>query len=72
MVLKALFVGSPLHPIYGLKRRNNQQLSQMLINYARERLAAKRKVNPELWQLIAPFNPQAVTRLESAFKAVCS
>lgn len=41
MILKALFVGTLLHPIYGLKQRNNQQLSQMLLDYARERLAAK-------------------------------
>ena len=72
MVLKALFVGSPLHPIYGLERRNNQQLSQMLIDYACERLAAKRTVNPELWQLVEPFNSQAVAELEPAFNAVCS
>ena len=67
MILKALFIGSPLHPIYGLERRNNPQLSQMLIDYARERLAAKRTVNPELWQLVAPFNSQAVADLKPAF-----
>ena len=72
MVLKALFVGSPLQPIYGLECRNNEQLSQMLIDYARERLAAKRKVNLELWQLVTPFNSQAVADLEPAFNAVCS
>ena len=70
MVLKALFIGSSLHPIYGLEHRNNEQLSQMLIDYARERLAAKRKVNPQLWQLAAPFKPQAVANLEAAFKSV--
>lgn len=68
MILKALFVGSPLNPIYGLKRRNNEQLSQMLVDYVRERLAAKRTVNPELWQLVAPFNPTAVAELETVFK----
>lgn len=72
MILKALFVGSPLQPIYGSERRNNEQLSQMLIDYARERLAAKRTVNPELWQLVTPFNSQAVADLEPAFNAVCS
>ncbi len=72
MVLKALFVESPLNSIYGLKRRNNQQLSQMLIDYASERLAAKRTVNPELWLLVAPFDSQAVATLEPAFNAVCS
>ena len=72
IVLKALFVGSPLHPIYGLERRNNQQLSQMLIDYARERLAANRTVNPELWQLVAPFNSQAVADLKPLLNGVCS
>lgn len=68
MVLKALFVGSPLHPIYGLKTRNNLQLSQMLINYARERLAANRSVSPELWELAMPFKPEIVAELKSRSK----
>lgn len=72
MILKALFIGTPLHPIYGLKSRNNQQLSQMLIDYARERLAANRTVNPELWELVAPFNSQAVAELEPEFEAICA
>ena len=65
MILKALFVGSPLHPIYGLESRNNQQLSQMLIDYASERLAAKRTVSPELWELVMPFKPEVVAELKS-------
>lgn len=68
MILKALFVGSPLDPIYGLKSRNNQQLSQMLIDYARERLAANRTVSPELWELVMPFKPEVVTELKSTSK----
>ena len=65
MILKALFVGSPLHPIYGLESRNNQQLSQMLIDYACERLAANRTVSPELWELVMPFKPEVVAELKS-------
>ncbi len=72
MVLKALFVGTPLYAIYGLERRNNQQLCQMLIDYANERLAAKRTVSPELWELIAPFNPEVATKLKHSSEAVCS
>jgi hypothetical protein len=68
MVLKALFVGSPLKLIYGLQQRNNPQLCQMSLDYARERLAAKRSVSPELWQLVASFNPQAATSLKAEFK----
>jgi hypothetical protein len=71
MVLKALFVGSPLKPIYGLNQRNNKQLCQMLIDYARERLAAKRTVNPELWQLVASFNPQVANSLKAEFEVAC-
>ncbi len=52
MVLKALFVGSPLHQIQGLSDRVNAQLRQMLTDYANERLAANRSVSPELWQLL--------------------
>ena len=70
MVLKALFVGSPLHPIYGLEGRNNQQLCQMLIDYACERLAANRTVSPELWELVMPFKPEVVAELKSTSQAI--
>lgn len=63
MVLKALFVGSPLHLIYGLEKRNNLDLSQMLIDYAHEREAANRSVSPELWELVeSGRRKDAVTR----------
>ncbi len=52
MVLKALFVGSPLRHIQGLRLRANPTLGQMLTDYANERLAANRTVSPELWQLL--------------------
>jgi hypothetical protein len=53
MVLKALFVGSPLNAIQGLDRRTNPNLSEMLMDYARERWAAKRSVAPEIWQAVS-------------------
>ncbi len=55
LVVKALFVGTPLHPIQGFDRRLNPQLSQMLTDYAHERWAAGRSVNPELWRGVALF-----------------
>ncbi|MBD2194283.1 MULTISPECIES: EboA family metabolite traffic protein [Calothrix] len=55
MVLKALFVGSPMHLIYGLDRRANPELARMLVNYAHERWAAKRPVSPELWRPVGKF-----------------
>jgi hypothetical protein len=55
MVLKALFVGVTLHPVLGLDARANPALARMLLDYARERWAAKRAVSPELWRCIGPF-----------------
>ncbi len=55
MVLKSVFNGSPLYRIVGLDRRANAALSQQLSDYAHERWAAGRMVNPELWRAAAPF-----------------
>ena len=55
MVLKALFVGSTLHPIQGLDERANPELATMLHDYAHERRAAGRPVSPELWRCTGPF-----------------
>ena len=52
MILKALFVGSPLSKIQGLEQRANLTLGKMLVDYAKERRTANRSVSPELWQLV--------------------
>ncbi|MGF1521279.1 MAG: EboA family metabolite traffic protein [Leptolyngbyaceae cyanobacterium] len=55
MVLKALFVDSHLSQIQGLDARANAKLAKMLSDYAHERWAAGRAVNPQLWRSIGPF-----------------
>lgn len=67
MVLKALFVGSPLHLIQGLDDRANPELALMAIDYAHERFRAGRSVSPELWRLVGRFaNHTIITDLEQA------
>ncbi len=60
MVLKAIFVGSTLHPIQGLDGRRNADLARTLVDYAHERWAAGRTITPELWRLVAPFMDGAI------------
>lgn len=55
MVLKAVFVGSPLHLIQGLDARANASLARMLVDFAHERWAAHRSLSPEVWRLVGPF-----------------
>ncbi|MCA9267453.1 MAG: EboA domain-containing protein [Planctomycetales bacterium] len=53
MVLKALFIGSPLWPMQGVDQRANPTLRTMLLDFAHERWAAHRPVPLELWRSVA-------------------
>ncbi|MEX0746293.1 MAG: EboA domain-containing protein, partial [Phycisphaeraceae bacterium] len=55
MVLKALFIGSPLAPIQGLDERANPELARILCDFAHERWAADRPVPFEIWRCVGPF-----------------
>lgn len=59
MVVKALFIGSTLHPIQGLQERANPSLARILCDYAHERWAAGRSITPELWRCVGPFADDA-------------
>lgn len=65
MVLKALFIGSRLHPIQGLGQRANPELARILRDYAHERWAAGRPVTPELWRCVLASG-EALDDLERA------
>lgn len=55
MILKAFFTGKKVEKITGLDARANSELAHILIDYAKERWAAKREMNPMLWRLVGRF-----------------
>lgn len=55
LVLKAFFTEKNIKNIVGLDQRANLQLALTLVDYAKERWAAGREVNPQLWRLVAKF-----------------
>jgi len=55
LVLKAFFTEKQVQLITGLDARANKELAYTLADYAKERWAAGRKVNPMLWRLAGKF-----------------
>ncbi len=55
MVLKAFFTEKNVERIVGLDQRANKKLASILFDYAHERWAAHRSVNPQLWRLVGKF-----------------
>ncbi|WP_316830502.1 EboA domain-containing protein [Pedobacter aquatilis] len=55
LVLKAFFTEKAIDKIAGIGERANKPLALTLSDYARERYAAGREVNPRLWRFMAPF-----------------
>jgi len=65
MVLKAFFTEKPVEEIIGLDERGNERLAKTLSDYAHERWAAHRPVNPLLWRCVGPYiNEQILPDIE--------
>jgi hypothetical protein len=55
LVLKAIFTEKPIQHIINLDERANQNLANILSDYAHERWAAHRPVHPLLWRCVGKF-----------------
>jgi len=55
LVLKAIFTEKPINQIINLENRTNQRLANTLSDYAHERWAAHRDINPLLWRCVGKF-----------------
>ncbi|HEY0056990.1 MAG TPA: EboA domain-containing protein [Pedobacter sp.] len=55
LVLKAFFTEKPINQIVGLDKRANQRLADTLSDFAHERWAAGRTINPLAWRLVGPY-----------------
>jgi hypothetical protein len=68
--LKAFFAEKNVNRIIGLDRRANKELALILVDYANERRAAHRLVNPQLWRLVTKFIDESnFKNIEEAFKS---
>jgi hypothetical protein len=55
LVLKAFFTEKPVEQIIGIDSRANAKLAYTLSDYAHERWAAQRSVDPQLWRCVGKF-----------------
>lgn len=55
LVLKAFFTDKDINKIVGIDERVNTDLAYIISDYAHERWAAGRELNPNMWRLVGPF-----------------
>lgn len=55
LVLKAFFTDKDINKIVGIDERANKDLAYIISDYAHERWAAGRELNPQMWRLVGPF-----------------
>ena len=55
LVLKCIFNDKPINLIKGLDERANQNLANILSDFAHERWAAHRTIPPQVWRLVSKF-----------------
>ncbi|TGK49470.1 hypothetical protein EHQ16_10635 [Leptospira kanakyensis] len=60
LVLKTIFNGKPIHRIYGINRRRNEDLSIAVFDFIGERSAAGREVPISVWMLISGFTMESM------------
>ncbi|HEY8956366.1 EboA domain-containing protein [Chitinophaga sp.] len=59
LVMKAIFTDKPLHLITGLDERANAALAEILVDFAHERWAAGRTLDPMQWRVLVNFVGEA-------------
>jgi hypothetical protein len=55
LILKAFFTDKDINKITGVDERANKDLAYIISDYAHERWAAGRELNPLMWRMVGPF-----------------